>query len=601
MVQRAARPVSLPTVFARAASSRVPSPTAHSDPPAQPSATSALPSLPPSPATSTKLMSAYFSSGLPNHARQVFDKMSQRDVVSWTALISGYSSSSLQEDAFSAFCAMMAEGVPPNAYTISSVLKICSGGGASAAAALQGVAVKFGVDGQCYVANALLAAYAACGGAAGMRDARAIFDRIAPKTAVPWTTMIAGYVRSGDGHAAVEEFRRMLQPLQLLRRRESVCHGGILCLGEQIHSAAIKLGFEENLPVGNSLLDMYCRCRSLSEAEQFFREMRRRDLITWNTMISGMEKGSPRRAMGLLVEMGSDGLQPNCFTFTTIAAACGNLTLLAHGRQLHAAAVRRGYADDLPLANAIVDMYAKCGSIAAAIRVFDRMTRRDLVSWTSMMMGYGAHGLAEEAMKLFSEMIACGVSPDQVVLLGLLSACSHAGFVEEGMKYFTSLGGGGGVSSGGQETYGCVVDLLGRSGRIAEACEVMGKMPFEPDESVWGALLGACRIHGNAAVGKIAAGKILEKTGAAADAYAVLCTILQAGEWGEFARTRRMMRAVGARKEAGRSWVEAKGAVSMFAAADKQHPQMGLVYGALETLTEIMKTEDRPWTLEEIT
>lgn len=211
MVQRAGRPVSLPTVFARTASTRVPWPTAHSDPPAQPSATSASPSPPPSPATSTKLMSTYFAGGLPDHARQVFDKMPNRDVVSWTALISGYSSSGLQEDALSAFCAMMAEGVSPNAYTISSVLKACSGGGAAAAAALQGVAVKFGVDGQCYVANALLAAYAAAGGTAGMRDARAVFDRIALRTEVSWTTMIAGYVRSGDGRAAVEEFRRMLQ------------------------------------------------------------------------------------------------------------------------------------------------------------------------------------------------------------------------------------------------------------------------------------------------------------------------------------------------------------------------------------------------------
>ncbi|KAF8401276.1 hypothetical protein HHK36_012209 [Tetracentron sinense] len=542
----------------------------------------------------TNLIKSYFEKRMLKEARKLFDEIPERDVVAWTAMISGYTFIGHYSQAWMVFLEMTREGMYPNAFTVSSVLKACKGmESCSCGAMVHGLALKHGMEGCMYVENSLMDMYATC--SVSMEDACMVFQHIHAKNAVSWTTMISGYTHRGDGHGGLRVFQRMLQeevelnPFSCSIAIRACSSIGFLSFGKQIHAAVVKHGFESILPVANSIVDMYCRCNSFSEANQYFYEMPHRDLITWNTLIAGFEKSDSSVSLYIFSLMGTEGLSPNCFTLTSVTAACANLAVLNCGQQVHGGIVRRGHEGNSALANALIDMYAKCGIIADSRRIFDQMPRRDLVSWTSMMIGYGTHGNGRETVGLFKEMVVSGIRPDRIVFMAVLSACSHTGLVDEGLKYFKSMV----VDycfTPNQEIYGCVVDLLGRAGRVEEAYELIVMMPFEPNESVWGALLGACKAHRHPNLGRLAAQKILDLRPNMAETCVILSNIFAAdGKWGEFAKMRKLMRGMGIKKETGRSWIEVKNQVYSFVVGDKVGSHIELVYGWLEMLVQHMK------------
>lgn len=359
--------------------------------------------------------------------------------------------------------------------------------------------------------------------------------------------------------------------------------------GEQLHAAVIKHGFDSNLPVMNSVLDMYCRCGRFSEANRNFNELNQRDLTTWNTLITGYERSNPTKSLYVFSMMESEGFSPNCFTFTSILAACATAAFLNCGQQIHGRITRRGLDRNLALCNALIDMYSKCGNITDSCQVFWGMSRRDLVSWTSMMIGYGTHGYGEKVVELFEEMVRSGIRPDRIVCMAVVSACSHAGLIDEGLRYFKVMVDDYNISPN-REIYGCVVDLLGRAGRVEEAYELIERMPFKPDESVWGPFLGACKAHRFPNLAKLAADRILELRPNLAGTYVMLSNIYAAdGKWGEFARLRKLMKGMGSKKETGKSWVEIGNQVYSFVIADEVGSKREGVYQVLENLTGHMK------------
>lgn len=364
---------------------------------------------------------------------------------------------------------------------------------------------------------------------------------------------------------------------------------GFRTTGKQLHATSVKCGFEYNLPVTNSILDMYCRLGFVLEANQYFFEMTHKDLITWNTLIAGYERMDSSKCLHIFSRMQAEGFSPNCFTFTSVIAACANLAVLACGQQVHGGSVQRGLIQNLELANALIDMYAKCGSISDSHKIFVEMSYKSLVSWTSMMIGYGAHGYGKEAVQLFDEMVSSGVRPDQVVFVAVLSACSHAGLVDEGLRYFKSMVGDYNVTPD-KEIYGCVIDLLGRAGRVEEAYDLIENMPFKPDESDWGALLGACKAHKLPHLGKLVAQRLLDLRPNTVETYLTLSNVYAAeGRWIEFARMRKLMRGIGNKKEAGRSWIEVRNQVYSFVVGDKMGSHTECVYAVLELLIQHIK------------
>ncbi|XP_042394496.1 putative pentatricopeptide repeat-containing protein At1g56570 [Zingiber officinale] len=528
-------------------------------------------------------------------ARRVFDEMPERDVVAWTSMISGYASNGLPRDAFSTFCCMVSSGVLPNRYTVSSVLTACRGlQSPSAGAAVHGIAVRRGISDGSYVENALLDLYASCGYIA---DAELVFEEMTDRTVVSWTSMITCYARSGNARNGILLFKRMIHEIPesnafpfsiTIHASGSI---GCIKLGRQLHALVVKAGHDSSLPVANSLLDMYSRCLILSEACQFFGEMPQKDLISWNAMIASLERSNSHEALLLFLEMGSQDLQPNNFTFCSVMAACANLAILSTGQQVHACIIRRGYPEKLQVANAVIDMYAKCGTVADSRKVFDELTTKDLVTWTSLLIGYGMNSCGNEAIKLFDEMTSSGFQPDFVLFLGIITACSHAGLVDHGLRYFSLMSSEYNVPPT-KEVYGCVVDLLGRAGRVTEAHELIKTMSFEPDEKIWGALLGACQIHKNAELGRLAAQKILDMKPNDTKTYISLSSIHAAGNaWEDFAEARRSLREKGYKKDVGISSIEVGNEIFSFVACDRSNPYVIFVFGVLEELAQHMNQD----------
>ncbi|XP_042490140.1 putative pentatricopeptide repeat-containing protein At1g56570 [Macadamia integrifolia] len=546
-------------------------------------------------ATKTRLIISYCERSLLNEARQLFDEIAERDVVAWTAMITGYTSCGRHQQAWRLFRDMTRdENVEANAFTLSSVLKACKGlESCSCGAIVHGLAIKYGLDGSLYVENTLMDMYATC--SVSIDEVCMVFHQIHIKNEVSWTTMISAYTHRGDGFSGLQVFRRMLQeeaelnPYSCSIAIRACAATGSYSFGKQICALVFKYGFNSNLPIGNSIIDMYCWCHSLSEANQYFLEMFQKDLTTWNTLIAGFERSGSIGCLHIFSQMVSQGLSPNCFTFTSLASACANMTVLSSGQQVHGGIIRRGFESNLALTNALLDMYAKCGNIADSFKIFSEMPQRDVVSWTSMMIGYGTHGYGKEAIGLFDQMVDSGIRPDAIVFMGVLSACSHAGLVCEGLKYFKSMVTGYGITPN-QEIYGCVVDLLGRAGKVKEAYELIENMPFKPDETVWGALLGACKAYGDSNLGKLAAQKLLDLRPSCIETYVILSNIYAAdGRWGEFAKTRKLIRSIGNRKEAGRSWIEVGNKVYSFVVGEKVGLHIELVYNALKILVQHMK------------
>ncbi|XP_031130317.1 putative pentatricopeptide repeat-containing protein At1g56570 [Ipomoea triloba] len=523
----------------------------------------------------TNLLKSYFDKGLIREARTLFDEMPERDVVAWTAMISGYTSCNLYPCAWVIFYEMMRDtSVHPNEFTFSSTLKACKGmKSPSCGALVHGLVIKHGKHESMYVANALLDVYSTL--SASMKDACMVFSEISEKNDVSWTTMIAGYTHRGDGYCGLQAFKQMLlEGVEPNAFSFSIAIKACALIspfsnGRHLHAAVIKHGFDFNIPVMNSILDMYCRGDDLNEANHCFHCMPQRDIITWNTLIAGYEKSNPKESINFYLLLELEGPSPNTFTFSSIIAAVANLAALSCGEQVHGRIIQRGLGWNLELANALIDMYAKCGNIASSRRIFNEMPTKNLVSWTSMMIGYGSHGNGKQATELFDDMVGSSLRPDRIAFMAVLNACSHAGLVDEGLKYFSSMVDDYNIVPD-QEIYGCVVDLLGRAGRVKEAYQLIEKMPFSPDESVWGAYLGACLAHKLPDLGTLAVREVLGLKPKIAGTYLMLSKIYAAnGEWKGYAKMRNMMTNLSTKKEVGRSWVEVRNEVNDFVAGDK--------------------------------
>eukprot|EP01018_Ginkgo_biloba_P011210 Gb_02065 [translate_table: standard] len=501
------------------------------------------------------LVNMYAKCGSLVNARRVFDQMPRRDVCSWTVVIAANSCDGFAEEALILFHQMQRTGIQPNRFTFASVLPAC----ANLAALDKGMEIheeiiRSGFQSDTFVESALVDMYAKCG---SIKKARHLFEKMRERDVVSWTAMIAGYVQNEQIDEAQKLFEKMPTP---------------------------------NVVSWTAMISGYAQNGRVDEALKLFQNMPKPNIASWNAMIAGYaQNGHCEKALKFFQQMQLAGLKPDSKTFASVLPACANLAALEQGVEIHEEIIRSGFQSHVFVVNALIDMYAKCGSIEKAHELFDKMNQRNAVSWTAIIAGYAMHSRGKEALKLFEQMQHSGMKPDRVTLVCVLSACCHAGLVDEGREYFDRMSQDYNIPPA-MEHYGCMVDLLGRAGRLDEAQEFINKMPMKPDANVWRSLLGACRIHNNIELGEHVAKNIFEIDPKNAAPYVLLSNIYAvAGRWEGIENVRKMMRDRRVKKTPGCSWIEVNKQVHAFLVGDRSHPQIQKIYAMLERLSWQMK------------
>ncbi|KAK9292517.1 hypothetical protein L1049_020490 [Liquidambar formosana] len=614
------------------------------------------------PVLGSTLIDLYSKCYYTEEAYKIFTCMDNGDTVSWTTMIASFVEAQSWSRALRLYPRMIEAGVPPNEFTFVKLLAASSFLGLNYGKLVHAHVIMWGIELNLVLKTALVDMYSKC---QRMEDALKVSNQTPESDALLWTAIISGFAQNLKFREAVTAFREM----EISGTRpNNFSFSGILnaCssslsleLGEQVHSRVIMAGLEDDVSVGNALVDMYMRCsHMIEEALRVFRGITLPNVITWTSLIAGFaEHGLEQDSFQAFVEMRASGVQPNSFTLSSILGACskieslsqtkkfhgyiiktkadhdivvGNalvdtyaglgmvddawnvidmmshrdvitytslatrinqrghhemtLNIITHmyddnvkmdgfslasflsasaglatmgtGKQLHCYSVKSGLGSWISVANGLVDLYGKCGFIHDAHRAFGEITEPDVVSWNGLIFGLASNGYISFALSAFEDMRLAGLTPDSVTFLLVLFACSHGGLVDLGLEYFQSM----------REThdirpqldhYVCLVDLLGRAGRLEEAMVVIETMPFKPDALIYKTLLGACKLHGNIPLGEYMARQGLELDPSDPAFYVLLANMYyDSGQSDLGQRTRRMMRERGLRKNPGQSWME---------------------------------------------
>ncbi|KAL7104644.1 hypothetical protein ACP275_08G258700 [Erythranthe tilingii] len=535
------------------------------------------------------VLDMYMKNGRVFEGCRVFDDMPLRNVVSWTAIITGLVRAGFNSRGLFYFANMWRDNVDYDSYTFAIALKACADLELlNYGREIHARTMKKGVDTTSYVANSLAAMYNKCG---KLIYGSRMFQNMSKPDVVSWTSIITTYVQTGQEKLGIVSFKRM--------RECDVCPNEYTCAavisgianmarldwGQQMHAHVSRLGLTGSLSVSNSLMTMYSKCGLSNSASLIFREMTKRDVISWSTIIAGYsQEGCGEEAFELLSWMRKEGTKPTEFALSSVLSVSGSMAVLDQGRQIHAYALTVGLDQTALVRSSLINMYAKCGSIKEAEKIFSASENDDIVSWTAMINGYAEHGDSQEAINLFEKIVHVGLRPDSITFIGVLSACSHVGLLDLGFHYFESMTKDYKINPC-KEHYGCMIDLLCRAGKLSEAENMIRTMPFERDDVVWSTLLRASREQGNVECGRVAAEQILRLDPDCAGTHIALANIYaSSGKWREAADVRKLMKSRGVIKEPGWSWIKIKEKVSAFVSGDKSHPQCEEIYSLLELI-----------------
>ncbi|WCJ30606.1 Tetratricopeptide repeat (TPR)-like superfamily protein [Euphorbia peplus] len=575
-------------------------------------------------------VSFYLMVGLVKEAEFLFQRMELTDLVSWNAVISGYSSNGEWSKALELFRELLSlDKNGPDSVTVISILPACA----------QLKNLKVGREVHCYVlrhscffqetsiGNALVNFYAKCG---NIEAAYSTFCTMDHRDLISWNSMLEALRE--DGHYA-----RFLELLQWMHRervrldsisiltvlhfcndiskvekvKETHCYSlrcGLLStavepttrnaiLDSYAKCGNIDYAFKvfqsvsekRNVVTFNSMISGYMNCGLYDDAYVIFKEMSTTDLTTWNLMIRGcLENNFPDQALCLFRQLQDRGMKPDAVTIMSVLPACAQTASIHLMKQCHAYMVRACF-DDAHLDGTLLDVYSKCGCIGHAFNIFQSNPGRDLVKFTAMIGGYAMHGMGLEAVNIFARMLELGIKPDHVIITTVLSACRHAGLVERGLEIFYSMEKVYGMRPN-MEQYSCVVDLLARAGRIHDAYSLVTGMPVEANASVWGTLLGACRIYHEVELGRIVAERLFKIEADNIGNYVVLSNLFAAdSRWDEVVELRKQMKTRDLKKQAGCSWIEVEKRKNVFIAGDSSHPERSSIYSTLSCLDLQMK------------
>ncbi|XP_023644823.1 pentatricopeptide repeat-containing protein At1g22830 isoform X2 [Capsella rubella] len=496
-----------------------------------------------------KLVTFYSAFNLLDEAQIITENSDILHPLHWNVLIDSYVRNKRFEESVSVYKRMISKGIRPDEFTYPSVLKACG--------VLLDIASGRVVHGSIevsshrrslFVCNALISMYKRFG---KVDIARKLFDRMSERDAVSWNAVINCYASEGNLEEALNLFDRMhlsgveatvvtwntlagcclqignyvgalncvvnmrhynvaLDYVAVINGLKACSHIGGLRWGKELHGLAISSCFHKINNVQNSLISLYSRCGDLRHAFLVFQQIEANSLSTWNAIISGYAHDMRSEETSFLLrKMLLSGFHPNYITLASILPLCARVANLQHGKEIHCYILRRqSFNDCLILWNSLVDLYAKSGDIIAAKQVYDSMRKRDEVTYTSLIEGYGMLRKGEVALACFKEMIRSGIKPDHVTMVAVLSACSHSNLVGQGKSWFGKMQPVFGIHPR-LEHYSCMVDLYCRAGYLAEARDTFRKIPYEPSSAMCATLLKACLIHGNTNIGEWAADKLL--------------------------------------------------------------------------------------------
>ncbi|RDY09995.1 Pentatricopeptide repeat-containing protein, partial [Mucuna pruriens] len=377
-----------------------------------------------------------------------------------------------------------------------------------------------------------------------------VFDRIDKPDAFMWNTMIRGFGKTRKPEKAVSLYRRMQGKGDVANDNFTFSFflkiiGGLgsVILGKQLHCSILKLGLETHTHVRNSLLHMYGMVKDIETAHHLFEEIPNADLVAWNSIIDcHVHCRNYKEALHLLTRMLHSGMQPDDATLVVTLSACGAIGALDFGRQIHSLIQHTMFGESTSVSNSLIDMYAKCGAVEEAYHIFSNMKGKNVISWNVMILGLASHGNGQEALALFTKMLQQNVErPNDVTFLGVLSACSHGGLVDESRQYIDIMGRDYNIQPTIKH-YGCMVDLLGRAGLVEDAYKLIKTMPVECNAIVWRTLLAACRLHGYVELGEKVRKHLLELEPDHSSDYVLLANMYAStGQWNEMSKERRSM------------------------------------------------------------
>lgn len=501
------------------------------------------------------LLAMYMNCGKVEVARRVFDVMLERSVVSWNTMISGWFQNGRPEESLVVFNRMMDARVEPDSATVVSLLPCCGYlKELELGKMIHKLVEKNRLQERIEVRNALVDMYSRCG---CMDEASLVFARTKERDVITWTSMINGYFINGDAKSALGLCLSMqldgfipnsVTIASLLSACASMC-----CLnqGQSLHCWVMKKKLDSDVLVVTALIDMYAKCNAVSYSFQVFAKTSKKRTVPWNALLSGLiHNGLAREAVGLFKSMLMEEVETNHATFNSVIPAYAILADLNQVINLHSYLVKSGFISNIAVITGLIDIYSKCGSLYYAHKIFDEIPNKDkdIIVWSVVIAGYGMHGHGETAVSLFNQMVQFGVKPNEITFTSVLHACSHRGFVDDGLTLFKYMIENH-PSSPRPNHYTCIVDLLGRAGRLAEAYDLIRSTPFKHNHSIWGALLGACSIHQNVELGEVAAEQLFELEPDNTGNYILLANIYATGgRWKEAEKVRHMMSKIGLRK-----------------------------------------------------
>jgi pentatricopeptide repeat protein len=459
-----------------------------------------------------------------DYGRRLFDGIPSPDLFMHNAMVRGYAHASAPCAAFAVYQRMEEARLRPDGFTFCYLLRASAGlPGSRAGYQVHAVVVKLGFLGDAFVRNALINMYIKCG---DLGIAGALLDEAGEQDVVACSAVMAGHAARGDLNMAREMF-------DACRVKDMVCW--------------------------NMMLGAYAKHGEMEKARELFDRTPQKDVVSWNTMITGYTaQGLLEKALDVFDEMRSTGWRPDEVTVVSLLSCCVNVGSLEVGRMIHSLHLEHRPSLSMVTGNALVSMYAKCGDVESAMEIFNKMKERDVWTWNSIIGGLALHGQAVQSVQFFNKMLEERIHPNEISFICVLSACSHAGLVQDGQRYFSLMKDDYGIDPNVKH-YSCIVDMLGRAGLLDEAFAIVSSMRCEPGAAVWRTLLGACKIHGNVALGKLAQDRLLNMSGDASGDYVLLSGIYASyNEWLRVETLRRSMDKRGLRKLVGYAQINPK-------------------------------------------